>query len=65
MSPGRARRHRRDSRCIWLRRTFEATRPLSGDDPDALARAIGEALDEAARTTGDAVRKALASHCGR
>ena len=54
-----------DSRCIWLRRTFEATRPLSSDDPDALARALGESLDEVARTTGDAVRKALASRCGR
>jgi ABC-type uncharacterized transport system auxiliary subunit len=54
-----------DSRCIWLRRTFEATRPLSSDDPDALARAIGESLDAVARSTGDAVRKALSGRCGR
>ena len=54
-----------DDRCIWLRRTFEATRPLSGDDPDALARAIGESMDDVTRTTGDAVRKALSGRCGR
>ena len=54
-----------DSRCIWLRQTFEATRPLSSDDPDALARAIGESMDDVARATGDAVRKALTGRCGR
>jgi ABC-type uncharacterized transport system auxiliary subunit len=54
-----------DNRCIWLRRTFESTRPLSNDDPDALARAIGESLDDVALTTGDAVRKALSGRCGR
>jgi ABC-type uncharacterized transport system auxiliary subunit len=54
-----------DSRCVWLRRTFDATRPLSNDDPDALARAVGEALDEVAHATGAAVRQALATRCGR
>ena len=54
-----------DSRCVWLRRTFEATRPLANDDPDALARGVGEALDEVAHATGVAVRKALATRCGR
>jgi len=55
-----------DSRCVWLRRTFEATRPLANEDPDALARAVGEALDEVAHATGVAVRKSLATRrCGR
>ena len=54
-----------DRRCVWLRRTFEGTRPLTNEDPDALARAIGESLDDVALTTGDAVRTALSGRCGR
>jgi uncharacterized lipoprotein YmbA len=53
--------------CVLLRRDVEARRSLVGDDPVAIARGVGEALDEAARTTGDAVRRALESggRCGR
>jgi ABC-type uncharacterized transport system auxiliary subunit len=53
--------------CVLLRRDVEARRPLDGNDPVAVARGVGDALDEVARTTGDAVRRALQAggRCGR
>ncbi len=55
-----------DAKCVRLRHTFVAARPLDGDDPAAVAHGIGEALDEVARATGVAVRSALATRrCGR
>jgi uncharacterized lipoprotein YmbA len=55
-----------DARCVRLRRTFAASRPLDGDDPAAVARGVGEALDEVVRSTADAIRDALArpGRCG-
>ena len=55
-----------DARCVRLRRTFAASRPLDGDDPTAVARGVGEALDEVVRAIGEAVRQALAhgDRCG-
>jgi ABC-type uncharacterized transport system auxiliary subunit len=53
-----------DARCVRLRETFTATRPLAGDDPAALARGIGEALDEVARAVGTAVRRAAVERSG-
>ena len=49
-----------DARCMRLRRTFVASRPLDGDDPGAVARGVGEALDEVVHDVGSAVRKAVA-----
>lgn len=40
-------------------RTFEVRRPISGDDPGAVADALGEALAVAAEQVGDAVSAAL------
>jgi len=48
-----------EGRCVRLRRTFSAARPLTGDDPAAVARGIGEALDEVARAVATAVGEAL------
>lgn len=48
-------------RCPRMRRTFAASRPLGGDDPVEVARGIGEALDEVARTAGETVRDSLRS----
>lgn len=48
-----------DGSCVRLRRTFAASRPLSGDDPTATARGIGEALDEVAHAAAGAVRGAV------
>ena len=42
-----------------LDRTFEVRRPLSGDEPKAIADALGEALAAAAQQVGDAVAGAL------
>ncbi len=53
-----------DARCVRLRETFTASRPLDGDDPAALARGIGEALDEVVRAVGTAVRGAAAGRSG-
>jgi ABC-type uncharacterized transport system auxiliary subunit len=55
-----------DGACVRLHRTFAASRPIDGADAAAVARGIGEALDEVARTAGDAVRRALATRrrCG-
>lgn len=53
-----------DARCVRLRETFAATRPLGGDDPAELARGIGEALDEVARAVGTAVRRAASGRSG-
>jgi ABC-type uncharacterized transport system auxiliary subunit len=55
-----------DGRCIRLRRTFDAARPLDGDEPAAVARGVGEALDEVVRSAGDAIRDALVrrGRCG-
>jgi ABC-type uncharacterized transport system auxiliary subunit len=53
-----------DARCVRLRETFTAARPLDGDDPAALARGIGEALDEVARAVGSAVRRAAGGRSG-
>jgi ABC-type uncharacterized transport system auxiliary subunit len=53
-----------DARCVRLRETFAAARPLADDDPAALARGIGEALDEVARAIGTAVRRAAAGRSG-
>jgi ABC-type uncharacterized transport system auxiliary subunit len=50
--------HVADARCVRLRETFAATRPLAGDDPTAFARGIGESLDEVAAAAGRAVRRA-------
>lgn len=49
-----------DGRCTWLRRSFAAARPLGADDPAAVARATGEALDEVADAAAAAIRSALA-----
>jgi len=49
-----------EARCVRIRGTFAAARPLGADDPGALARGIGEALDEVARAIGVAVRRAVA-----
>ena len=51
-----------DARCVLLRGTFAASRPLDGDDPVALARSIGAALDEVARSAVDAIRAAVGAH---
>jgi len=40
-------------------RTFEVRRPIAGDDPGAVADALGEALALAAQQVGDAVAQAL------
>jgi hypothetical protein len=53
-----------DARCVRIRGTFVAVRPLGADDPAALARGIGEALDEVARAIGVAVRRAVAGRGG-
>jgi ABC-type uncharacterized transport system auxiliary subunit len=53
-----------DARCVRIRETFTAARPLDGDDPGALARGIGEALDEVTRAVGSAVRQAAAGRSG-
>ncbi len=53
-----------DARCVRLRSTFAAARPLEGDDPAALARGIGEALDEVVRAVGAAVRRVVAERGG-
>ena len=53
--------HVADARCIRLRQTFAASRPLDGDDPSALARGIGESLGEVARDAGQAVRRAASA----
>jgi ABC-type uncharacterized transport system auxiliary subunit len=50
-----------DARCIRLRRTFAASRPIEDGAPATVARAIGDALDEAVRATGAAVRDAVAA----
>jgi hypothetical protein len=41
-----------------------AARPLDGNDPGAVARGIGEALDEVVRAVGTAVRRAAAGRGG-
>jgi ABC-type uncharacterized transport system auxiliary subunit len=51
-------------RCVRLQRSFAAARSLSDDDPMAVARGIGEALDEVARAVRDAVGGALAAGVG-
>jgi ABC-type uncharacterized transport system auxiliary subunit len=53
-----------DARCVRLRETFVAARPLDGNDPGAVARGIGEALDEVVRAVGTAVRRAAAGRGG-
>jgi ABC-type uncharacterized transport system auxiliary subunit len=53
-----------DARCVRLRSTFAAARPLDGDDPTALARGIAEALEEVTRSVGAAVRRAVAERGG-
>jgi ABC-type uncharacterized transport system auxiliary subunit len=55
-----------DARCVGLRRTFAATRPLATNEPEAVASGIGEALDDVVREVGVAVRRAVAErgHCG-
>ena len=53
-----------DARCLRLRRTFVASRPLDGDDPGAVAHGIGEALDEVVHTAGEAIRTAVSRHGG-
>jgi hypothetical protein len=50
-------------RCPAVRRAFTAARPLAGDDPVAVARGIGEALDEVAHAAAGMVRDALARAC--
>jgi ABC-type uncharacterized transport system auxiliary subunit len=50
-------------RCARVRRTFAAARPLEGDDPVAVARGIGEALDEVVAAAGRTVRDALGRGC--
>ena len=49
-----------DGRCVRLRRTIAAATPLSTSDPTAVARGIGEALDQVVGEVGAAVRSALA-----
>jgi hypothetical protein len=44
-----------DSRCVWLRRTLEATRPLANDDPDAVGGAVGVARHAVAAPNGGAL----------
>jgi ABC-type uncharacterized transport system auxiliary subunit len=48
------------SRGALLDRSFVARRPVEGDTPEAVARALGEALSEAVREIGLAVAGALA-----
>ncbi len=45
-----------------IERTYAARRPLAAKDPEALARALGEALDEAARAVAKDVEAALKKH---
>jgi ABC-type uncharacterized transport system auxiliary subunit len=45
-----------------LERSFEARKPIAGDDPKAVADALGEALSEASRLVGEAVSAALSEH---
>jgi ABC-type uncharacterized transport system auxiliary subunit len=45
-----------------LDRTVSARRPISGDAPEDVARALGEALAEATATVGDEVAAALEAH---
>jgi len=54
-----------DARCVLLQQGFAATRPLAGDDPAAVARGIGEALDEVTTAAGKEIRRALEhrGHC--
>jgi ABC-type uncharacterized transport system auxiliary subunit len=54
-----------EPRCVRLRRSLSAASPLDGDDPVAVARGIGAALDDVVREAGVAVREALARPCGR
>ena len=55
-----------DAKCVRLRRTFVSARPLQGDDPNAVAHGVGDALDEVVRAIGAAVRSALATRrCGK
>ncbi|HXJ36059.1 MAG TPA: ABC-type transport auxiliary lipoprotein family protein [Candidatus Eisenbacteria bacterium] len=49
-----------DGRCVLLRTTVAATRPLANDDPGAAARGIGEALDEVAQQADTEIRDAVA-----
>jgi ABC-type uncharacterized transport system auxiliary subunit len=48
-----------DKRATVLDRTFEASRPITGDDPEAIADALGDALTAVTREVGEAVTKAL------
>jgi hypothetical protein len=52
-----------DSHCVRLRRNLAASSPLDDDDPVAVARGIGAALDEVVQAAGEAVRQALAGRC--
>ena len=47
------------SQVALLDRSFVARRPVEGDDPEAVARALGEALSEAIDEVGAAVASAL------
>ncbi len=47
------------SQVALLDRTFVAHRPIEGDAPEAVARALGEALTEAVHEVGTAVAAAL------
>jgi ABC-type uncharacterized transport system auxiliary subunit len=44
---------------VLLERSFAAERPIEGSDPEAVARAMGAALEDAARAAARAVEAAL------
>jgi ABC-type uncharacterized transport system auxiliary subunit len=52
------------ARVARLDRSFAARRSVAGDEPEAVAEALGGALDEAIRAVGEAVVGALAAEPG-
>ncbi|HYV67372.1 MAG TPA: hypothetical protein VE964_14105, partial [Myxococcales bacterium] len=45
-----------------LERTFSAQAGIGGDDPAAMARAMGQALDDVVAQVADAVKLSLQGH---
>ncbi len=48
------------SQVALLDRTFRVSRPIESDEPEAVARALGEALSQGIGEVGEAVERALA-----
>jgi ABC-type uncharacterized transport system auxiliary subunit len=48
-----------------LERTFSAQAAIGGDDPTSMAKAMGQALDDAVAQVADAVKLSLQGHQGR